>query len=120
MSALTIVFPWDNDSEHVVSADVMALIDKFTKGRADYFSREIAIKVNKQLVKRAKMPEEGQTPLIKAQAELYIYALFVGDRRPSEMTWLSQIIGGNAVQSLCGARRTMREKGQHPILRTAA
>ena len=117
MSAVEIVIPWDGQ-EYTVSEGTMVVINRHLARNRREFTSEVARKVNTSLVNIAKKSaKQGPEPvrkarnlLYQAQKELYIYALFVGDRRPSEMTWLAQILGGNDVRYICVAARKRQQQ----------
>ena len=92
-----ITIPWDG-KVLTVSAEVATVIKLKTRPRAGLTMWSV-----KQV---AKVYKSRQVEL----QQLYVYALFRGDFRASELTWLSQQIGGNQVRAICTAASKARKQ----------
>jgi hypothetical protein len=97
VSGVAIRFCWNNETFLVseVVADVIEeqLNVKATGGESDGFTAELAQRVDERLGIIALESDDPATTLRDLRRELYVYSMFEGDQRMSEMTWLSSQIG---------------------------
>jgi hypothetical protein len=97
---LGITIPWDG-KVYEVSADVVGLI-KIRTGRTGKFTVRVAHAVANKL--------KDHPQRHRLLRDLYVYAMFEGDLRSSELTWLSCQIGGNEVRSIATAAKKRQER----------
>jgi hypothetical protein len=97
VNAVTDRFCWNNEL-YVVSEAVADVIQdqlavKATGGENNGFTAELARQVDERLGVIALESDDPATTLRDLRWKLFIYSMFEGNLRPSEMTWLSGQIG---------------------------